>query len=399
MFTALLLKLFVPGAEKEMTAQRRIRCGILSGITGIVCNTLLVVVKIILAVSAGSIAVAADAVNNLSDAVTGIITAAGFFISGTPPDAEHPFGHGRTEYVAGLVVAVLVMVLGFSFLKDSVLSLFHPEKIKGGRLVVIVFTSTLLVKCWLFFFYRKIASLLSSDVVRGAAFDSLSDCLGSLLVIVSLVASRYTTFPLDGCAGIVIALMILWAGGSVLKDTVNKLLGEQPKSALAEKLRETILACPGIDGVHDLLIHSYGENSHYVTAHAEISGEGDRLSAHDILENAERTVEKVLPVHLLLHGDLCSKSSPEALYWRSRMETVMDEIWGEDAFQLYDLRVGQDENGEVNVLYARILLPGECSASPEEIHDILQKKMREHDEKIVLKIHFSRITSEECNDV
>ena len=246
MLTNLLLKVFVPGADKVLTPEKRVRCGIVSGIVGIVCNAVLAVVKIALAVYAGSIAIAADAVNNLSDAGTGIITAIGFRISGAPPDAEHPFGHGRTEYVAGLVVAVLVMVLGITFLKDSIASLFQEQKsIKGGIVTIIIFDYTVIVKGWIFFFYRKIAKLLSSDVIRAAAYDSLSDCIGTLLVIASLIASRYTTFPLDAVAGIILALMILWAGGSILKDTVNKLLGELPEPDLVEKIKETILSSPG----------------------------------------------------------------------------------------------------------------------------------------------------------
>ncbi len=386
MLTNLLLKLFVPGADQILTPEKRVRCGIMSGITGIVCNAVLAAVKICLAVYAGSIAIAADAVNNLSDAGTGIITAIGFRISGAPPDAEHPFGHGRTEYVAGLVVAVLVMVLGISFLKDSITSLFQPQKIKGGTITIIIFASTVLVKCWLFFFYRKIAKLLSSDVIRAAAYDSLSDCIGTLLVIAALIASRFTTFPLDAVAGIILALMILWAGGSILKDTVNKLLGELPEPELVEKIKETILASPGIDGVHDIIIHNYGENSFYVTAHAEISCEGDRFSAHDILENAEILVEKTLPVHLLLHGDPYSKSDPEVIYWRSRMENTVAKY--DPQFKLYDFRVGKDEKGKVCTLAYHLLIPHKYSVTKELIHADLQKKMQEYSKDLSLEIHF-----------
>ncbi|MBR2905527.1 MAG: cation transporter [Lentisphaeria bacterium] len=386
MLTNLLLKVFVPGADKVLTPEKRVRCGIMSGIAGIVCNAVLAVVKICLAVYAGSIAIAADAVNNLSDAGTGIITAIGFRISGAPPDAEHPFGHGRTEYVAGLVVAVLVMVLGISFLKDSISSLFQPQKIKGGTVTIVIFASTVLVKCWLFFFYRKIAKLLSSDVIRAAAYDSLSDCIGTLLVIAALIASRFTSFPLDAAAGIILALMILWAGGSILKDTVNKLLGELPEPELVEKIRETILASPGIDGVHDIIIHNYGENSYYVTAHAEISCEGDRFSAHDILENAEILVEKSLPVHLLLHGDPYSKSDPEVIYWRSRMENTVAKY--DPQFKLYDFRVGKDEKGKVCTLSYHLLIPHKYSVSKDLIHADLQKKMQEYSKDLSLEIHF-----------
>ena len=371
---------------KELSPASRTRCGIVSGIVGIICNIFLVIVKVILAIFTGSIAVAADAVNNLSDAGSGIITVVGFRISSQPPDAEHPFGHGRTEYVAGLVVALLIVGLGVSFLKDSIASLFHPEKLDVSTVMIVIFSATVLVKCWLFFFYRKVAKLIKSDVVRAAAYDSLSDCLGTGLVIAALIVSRFTDFPVDGCAGIVVALLILWAGAGVLKDTVNKLLGEPPDPELVTKLRETILACPGIDGVHDIMIHNYGENSYYVTAHAEISCDGDRYSAHDILENAEVVVAQSLPVHLLLHGDPYSKSNPEVIYWRSRMENEVAKFDSE--LKLYDFRLGKDKVGGVVSLSFHLLIPHRYGMTEAEIRTALQERMQAYKAGLELEITF-----------
>lgn len=386
MLTSLILKYAVPGMTDTPTPAQRTRCGIVSGITGIICNLLLAVVKVTLAVISGSIAMAADAVNNLSDAGSGIITIVGFRLSSQPPDAEHPFGHGRTEYVAGLVVALLVMGLGISFLKDSVMALFRPSTVECSNTGLLIFSAAIVVKCWLFFFYRKIGKRIRSDVIRAAAYDSLSDCIGTILVILSLIASRYTDFPVDGCAGIVVAGMILWAGGSVLKDTVSKLLGEPPDSELVEKIRQQILASPGIDGVHDIMIHNYGENSYYVTAHAEISSDGDRFSAHDILENAEVAVAKALPVHLLLHGDPYNKKHPEIILWRGRMENVIAQFDSE--FKLYDFRLEKDETDEVNKLVFHLLIPHRYGMSQEEIHHELQQKMAVYRSDIQLDILF-----------
>ena len=386
MLTSLLLKWTVPCMGKELSPASRTRCGIVSGIVGIICNIFLVIVKVILAIFTGSIAVAADAVNNLSDAGSGIITVVGFRISSQPPDAEHPFGHGRTEYVAGLVVALLIVGLGVSFLKDSIASLFHPEKLDVSTVMIVIFSATVLVKCWLFFFYRKVAKLIKSDVVRAAAYDSLSDCLGTGLVIAALIISRFTDFPVDGCAGIIVALLILWAGAGVLKDTVNKLLGEPPDPELVTKLRETILACPGIDGVHDIMIHNYGENSYYVTAHAEISCDGDRYSAHDILENAEVVVAQSLPVHLLLHGDPYSKSNPEVIYWRSRMENEVAKFDSE--LKLYDFRLGKDKVGGVVSLSFHLLIPHRYGMTEAEIRTALQERMQAYKAGLELEITF-----------
>lgn len=386
MLTSIILKYSVPGITEQLTPAQRTRCGVVSGITGIVCNLLLVIVKVVLAIMSGSIAMAADAVNNLSDAGSGIITIVGFRLSSQPPDAEHPFGHGRTEYVAGLVVALLIMGLGISFLKDSVVALFRPGKVDCSNMGLIIFSAAILVKCWLFFFYYKVSKLIRSDVVKAAAYDSLSDCIGTTLVIISLIASRYTDFPLDGCAGIIVAGMILWAGSGVLKDTVSKLLGEPPDSELVEKVRQKILESPGIDGVHDIMIHNYGENSYYVTAHAEISSDGDRFSAHDILENAEVAVAKALPVHLLLHGDPYNKKTPEIILWRSRMENVISMFDSE--FKLYDFRLEKDEKEEVNKLVFHMLIPHKYGMSQEEIRQELQNKMSVYRADLQLDILF-----------
>ena len=388
MLISYILKHAVPGAGADLTPAVRVRCGIVSGITGIVCNILLIIVKVILAITSGSVAIAAEAVNNLSDAGSGVITIAGFHLSNRPPDAEHPFGHGRTEYVAGLIIAVLVMVLGFSFLKDSIMILVRGSEMHANAVTIWVLSSTILIKCWMFFFYRRAANMIQSSVLRASAYDSLSDCLGTIVVVGSLIASRFTKFPVDGCAGIVVALMTLWAGGSVLRDTVNKLLGQSPDLELVEKIKATLLACPGIDGVHAIIVHNYGENSYFVTAHAEIPSDGDRASAHDILEQAEVTVAKKLSVHLQLHGDPHDKAHPEVIYWRSRLETAVSKMDSE--MKVYDFRLAKDENGVVKNLNFHLLIPHRYAETESCIHDALEEKMRVYQDDIGLEIRFVR---------
>ena len=386
MFSLLILKLLVPEMKQPLSTRVRTRCGVVSGIVGIVCNLILAVIKLILAVIAGSIAMAADAVNNLSDMACGVIAIAGFRLSSQPPDAKHPFGHGRTEYVAALVVATMIIGLGITFLKDSIVAICKPSPVEFSYVVIIIFAATILVKCWLFFFYRKVAKLINSDVIRAAAYDSLSDCLGTALAIAALIVSRYTTFPVDGCAGLIIAGMILWAGGSVLRDTTSKLLGEPPSPEFVTQLQEAILECPGIDGVHDIMIHNYGESSYYVTAHAEISCEGSRFSAHDILENAEVAVARKLSVHLLLHGDPYCKDNPEVIYWRSRLETAVSNLGCE--LKLYDFRLHGVEDGKVKTISFHLLTPYRYCMSEREIKNELQQKMAEYQSDVELDITF-----------
>lgn len=388
MLTSLILKLTVPGFGGELLPRARVRCGIVSGVTGIVCNVLLILIKIVLAVATGSIAIAAEAVNNLSDAGAGVITIAGFHLAAQPPDAEHPFGHGRTEYVAGLIVALLVMVLGVNFLKDSITALVQPSSVKATPLTIAILGSTMLIKCWMFFFYSRVSTLINSSVVKAAAWDSLSDCLGTLIVTGSLIASCYTSFPVDGCAGTVVALMILWAGWGILKETISKLLGESPDLELVKKIKNTILSAPGIDGVHDIIVHNYGENSHFVTAHAEISCEGDRTSAHDLLENAEVLVARKHSVHLLLHGDPHDKNHPEIIYWRSRLENAVALFNSE--MKVYDFKLIRESDQKVSGLDFHLLIPHNLPLDDSLLKEQLQEKMRSFSKNIVLEIRFIR---------
>ncbi|MBE6390000.1 MAG: cation transporter [Lentisphaerae bacterium] len=386
MLTGMILKIAGINTGSALSPSCRLRCGTAAGITGIVCNLLLMVIKVVLAVISGSISVAADAVNNLSDAGSGIIAVTGFRLSAAPPDAEHPFGHGRSEYVAALVTALLISGLGITFFKDSAVAIFRPGRITADTVTVVILAGTVGVKCWLFFFHRKVGKLINSDVLKAAAFDSLSDCLGTSVAVAAMICSRYTDFPVDGCAGLAVAAMILYAGFSVLKETVSKLLGEPPEKNMVEKLKNTILSCPGIDGVHDIMIHNYGENSYYVTAHAEISCDGDRFSAHDILENAEVAVGRTMPVHLLLHGDPYSKDDPEVIFWRSRME---NETAGFDSeLKLYDFKLVKEPDGKVTALAFHLLVPHRYAMSEAEILAALTGRMKKYCSDITLDIRF-----------
>jgi hypothetical protein len=232
-----------------------------------------------------------------------------------------------------------------------------------------------------------VGRLIDSEVIRAAAIDSLSDCLSTIVVIISLVAARYTAFPVDGCAGLIVAAMILWGGVKVLKETVSKLVGEPPAPELVDEIKGTILSCPGIDGVHDLIIHNYGANSYYVTAHAEISCDSELQAAHDILENAEVEVGKRMPVHLLLHGDPYSKDNPLVIKWRSRMENEVSDFDSE--FKLYDFRLGKrSDDSKVEFLSFHLLIPHKYGVGEEDIKAELTARIRKYDPEMNLKIVF-----------
>ena len=303
MLTKLLIKLFVKHRSNQPQANNRLAYGSLSGYVGITVNVFLFLLKLIIGLISGSIAITADAINNLSDAGAGMVTLLGFKVAVKPPDREHPFGHGRAEYIAGLIVAVIIIAVGLDFMKESVMRIFNPLPIDANNLILAIYAGTLLIKLWLFYFYRTIDKAIESKIIRAAAFDSLSDIGATFVILLAIFSTQYTTFPIDGCAGTVVATLVIIGGIGILRDIISPLLGECPDDIIIDELKERILSCPGIYGVHDIIIHNYGPNQHYVTAHVEVDFNEGLISAHNTMKNAESEVAKNMPVRLLLHCD------------------------------------------------------------------------------------------------
>ena len=384
MLTELLCRLFVRRYKTPEDPVARLGYGVLTGFVGVIINLILFAVKLTAGLLAGSIAIASDAVNNLSDAGTAIISIIGFKLSAMPADNGHPFGHGRSEYIAGVIVSVIILAVGFDFLKESVIRVFSPEPVEAGWGIFAVIGGTLLFKGWLYFFYRKIGKKINSDVIRAAAVDSLSDILGTIVVLGAVFAARFTSFPVDACAGAVVALMILVAGFRILKETTDPLLGECPDPELVQNLRELLLSCEGIHGVHDIILHNYGPNQYFATAHAEVALDGSPLTIHDMLEAAEVKAGKHLPIQLLLHCDPYDTADPVVKDWRVKLE---DEVLGiSSKFKVYDFRL--DEGGPARYLCFHLLFPRNYSMTKEEVAAELTRRMQKYDPEIILKIEF-----------
>ncbi len=385
MLTDLLIKLFIRNPENTSDTKGRLAYGILAGIGGIAVNVLLFIIKFIIGLLSGSVAIAADAANNLSDAGSSVVTVIGFKLAAQPADKDHPFGHGRVEYVAGVVVSVIVIVVGFNFFRDSIMRFFSPKQLAISNVAMIIFGSSIVFKLWLFFFYRKIAAKINSDVIKAAAFDSLSDTLSTLAVLAATFAGKFTNFPVDAATGTVVASLVLWGGIKLLKETTNPLLGERPCPEMVAELRETLLQCNGIRGVHDIIIHNYGHNQYFATAHAEVAPEGSLMSAHDMLENAEIYVSKRMPVRLLLHCDPCNLDDPEVIKWRGQMEEIVTAY--DCQFKLYDFRLKTSEKGNLQ-LYFHLLTPRHYLADKNDIHAYFTRQIQKSAPQVELLIEF-----------
>ena len=384
MFIDLLCRRFIPGIDAPEKPSVRVACGIFSGYVSIAVNIFLFALKITIGILSGSIAVAADAANNLSDAGSGIVTLLGFKLAAKPADSEHPFGHGRIELCCGIVVAVIVIMMGLDFLKEGVSRIFSSSTVTMTPVLTWLLAGSLLFKLWLFFFYRHIGRIINSAAVSASAFDCLSDMTGTAVVLLALLAGKYTTIPVDGIAGVLVAVMVLIGGGKILRDTISPLLGEPPSEEFVAELKSRLLQCEGITGVHDIIIHNYGPNQYFATAHAEVVQHNDLLSVHDMLESAEVEIGKNMPVQLLLHCDPYNPADQEGKIWRVKLENITADV--EPAFKLYDFRMKKSEGK--TILSCHILIPRNYHLSEKDIFDKLESQIKKFSSEIELKVTF-----------
>ena len=386
MLTQFLMRRFAPEAESGDRSAARLRCGILCGAVGIAVNAGLSALKFAVGIASGSVAVAADAVNNLSDAGSAVVTLVGFKLAAKPADLDHPFGHGRGEHVAGVVVAVIVIAMGLNFLRDSVLRIVHPGEVRMSATMIALVAGAMLFKAWLFFFYRHVGEAIGSETIRASAFDSLCDLVSTAAVLIAVAAGKFTSFPVDGCAGVLAALLVLMGGLKILRETSDPLLGKPPSPELVGELRARLLRCEGIRGVHDIIMHSYGANRYFATAHAEVAPGNDILTVHDLLENAEVEIGRHMPVQLLLHCDPCDSEDPELRLWQGRLENAVAEI--SSRYKVYDLRLREAEGKRT--LHFHLLAPRDDATEAGELQKRLAAALKKYPETPELELQIMR---------
>lgn len=262
--------------------------GKLFSVTGILCNVVLFIIKLTAGLLTASVSIMADAVNNLSDASASIISLFGFKLAARPADEEHPYGHGRYEYLSGLMVSVLILAIGLELLKSGIDKTIHPVEVTFGWIPALILVISIGIKLWMMLFGVKIGRRIHSGAIEAAAADSRNDVIATAAVLVSSVISYFTNVQLDGIIGIAVALFILYSGFCLVKDTLEPLLGKAPDPELAEKIRSRILSYPGVLGTHDLMIHDYGPGRQFASVHVEMAAENDVTESHDVIDNIER---------------------------------------------------------------------------------------------------------------
>ena len=301
--TELLTRLFIRDRDNVQDPAVRRQYGTLSGLTGIFLNILLFLGKLIAGTVSGSIAVTADAFNNLSDAGSSVVTLIGFRLAGQKPDRHHPFGHGRVEYLSGLAVSVVILLMGFELGKTSFEKILSPAAVEFSLLPLIILPVSILVKGWMYLFNRKLGKKLGSAAMLATAADSLSDMVSTGVVLLGTLAGHFLNIQLDGWLGILVAVFILYTGYNAMKETIDPLLGRAPDPELVAEIRRLTLAPPEILGLHDLIIHDYGPGRLFASLHAEVDKNGDMSALHDVIDKVEREVHEKLGCELCIHMD------------------------------------------------------------------------------------------------
>ncbi|MPQ43381.1 cation diffusion facilitator family transporter [Clostridium tarantellae] len=323
MISKLLVKTFIPNYQNVKDEKVRSSYGYLAGIIGILINLLLFIVKISVGFISASIAITADAFNNLSDAASSIITIIGFKLAKMPADKEHPFGHGRIEYISALIVAFLVMMVGFQFVKSSFERIFNPNVIKFETIPFILLLISIFFKFWLSKFNKYMGQKIDSSALKASSVDALGDVFTSSCVVISFLAAKFTTLPIDGYIGLLVSLAILYAGFSLIKETISPLLGEAPDPELSKSIIEGVLSYDHIIGVHDLIIHNYGVGKCMASIHAEIPSDINIMKIHDIIDTAEREISEKLKIYLVIHMDPICIETEEIKIARIEIEKII----------------------------------------------------------------------------
>lgn len=334
--TKLLVRLFIrtPDGTDEKT---RFAYGKLAGGTGIACNVLLFFIKLAAGLLASSVAIIADAFNNLSDAGSSIVTLLGFKLSAAPADREHPFGHGRMEYLSALAVAALIMVAGFELALSSAEKIFAPSLPQVNFLTLGILVLSMAVKLWMALFYRRIGKRIDSETLVAACADSRNDVICTGVVLVSAAVSMAFGLAVDGYVGVLVALFVLWSGFSIMRETVSPLLGQAPDPALVKEISDTVLSYDGIVGMHDLMVHNYGPGRVIVSLHAEVPCDVPITKSHDVVDCAERELKEKFHVSACIHMDPVDVADPRTKELKRVTQKVLEEV--DERLSLHDFRV------------------------------------------------------------
>ncbi len=384
--TKLLLKIFIKDSENVSSPSVRKKYGALSGGIGIFINIILFIMKLFAGIFTSSISVMADAFNNLSDAGSSIVTLVGFKMAEKPADNDHPYGHGRVEYITGLIIAFIILIMGLELLKSSVQKIINPEDVQLTTVSLIILIVSIAAKLWLSVFNRKLGKNINSSAMFAVASDSLNDSVATTVVLISLLIKHFFDMNVDGYAGVIVALFVMRSGYETAKDTLQPLLGKSPDPEFVKNIEDCILSNKKILGIHDMIVHDYGPGQTIISLHAEIPCDIDIMEAHDIIDSAEEKVKNKFNCEITIHMDPIAVNDEFVIDLKEKVFDIISSV--DKSIGFHDFRV---KKGSVitNVIFD-IEIPFDFMYTDIEIIDIITKKIVEKDEKLCPIIHIDK---------
>ena len=366
--TDFLFKIFIKDYKNTSAPSVRAAYGSLSGIVGIICNVLLFIGKLLAGIVSGSVAVVADAVNNLSDASSSVVSLIGFRLAKKPADEGHPYGHGRYEYIAGLVVSLLIIIIGVELMQQSIGKILRPEKIYFGILSIAVLIGSIIVKLWMMAFSTRAGKAIDSKTLIAAAADSRNDVVATTAVLLGAVASRVWDVQLDGWIGATVSVFVIVSGIMTAKDTLDPVLGRAPDKETVEKIRKRIMQYDGVLGTHDLMVHDYGVGHQFASVHVEMSAEGDAISKHEVIDSIEHDFLENDGIHMIVHYDPVPPEDSELGALREWIATEVKKLDGR--ITIHDL---QKKDGKVSL---DCVVPDDMEIGDKEIKTFVTNIIR-----------------------
>lgn len=374
--TNFLIRKFIKNHDDVRAANVREAYGMLGSIIGIIANIILSVSKISIGSLFNSISITADGVNNLSDASSSVITLIGFKLAGKPADKDHPFGHARFEYIAGLIVAFAILLLGVELIKSSINKIINPEDVEYGIIMVLVLIFSIIVKIWLSYFNGSLGDKISSTTMKATSMDSRNDVIATSAVLVSVIISKFTGFQIDGYMGVLVALFIIYSGIRILRDIMNPILGELPDPEFISSIENKILGYEGILNIHDLVVHNYGPSRYFATVHVEVDAKQDILICHDMIDNIERDFAEDFDINLVIHLDPIVTDDEEINHLKYLTNNIVKSI--DEKLSMHDFRVVKGTT-HTNLIFD-VVVPVDLEIKTKELVNEIEKSIQEENE-------------------
>ncbi|MGI6509077.1 MAG: cation diffusion facilitator family transporter [Erysipelotrichaceae bacterium] len=376
--TDFLLKTFVKNYQKTENSEVRKHVGFLSSIVGLICNIFLFLAKYIMGTISNSIAIISDGFNNLSDCLSNIITLVSYKLAAQPADKDHPFGHGRIEYLSSLIIAVIIMLVGFSFLKNSFIKILHPEKVNFNIITVISLAISIVVKIWMGIFNKKLGEKYNSSIMLATSKDSINDSYITLVTLSSLFISLFTTLPVDGVIGCLVSILILKAGYEIIKDTVDTLIGAKADEETVQAITDLVLSHDDVIGIHDLIVHNYGPGRLICSLHAEVDSKRDMLEVHDTIDLIERQLYEKLNIMASIHMDPVEVDNPLVIKYKQLVTDIIEEIDPELSFHDFRIVTGPTHT---NLIFD-LVVTHDYIGSTKELKNKIESKIKEKDDSL-----------------